>query len=569
MSYLVLARKFRPQAFAGVIGQEHVTRTLINSIKRNKVAHALLFSGPRGVGKTSVARIYAKALCCQEGLTTEPCLECSNCKEIAQGKSLAVLEIDGASHNSVDNVRELIDTLRSLPAPGYRYKIYIIDEVHMLSLSAFNALLKSLEEPPPNTIFILATTDAHKMPDTVLSRCQRHDFRALSPRLIHQQLRAISDRENIKIEDEALAMIARLADGSMRDSQSLLDRVQAYAEGAISAADASAALGVVGRSSMFELSRSVFSHDSEKALSILAEIFSSGIDPKLFLDDFAAHWRDLLLAKCGGEKVLEEAGIIGESEVELRRQVETLSVQDLQDLCYLAGDGADRAMRSYHPKYALEALLVRMATREPVAELATLLAEFKNIKDRPAARALPANTATVSELKPAKPPVALSIDSRSSAQPELRSQEVVEAQISTKESALDWRSFVEHVKLTAGPLITEFLKRVSVIDFRVGVLLGSAPRNAAEYLLDRSNKDRLTDLLNQFIATSNHQPCAWNLKFDLQSSIESEAKSIVGEEKRASSMARDQTLKNIENHPALESLKKAFPGSTLDSSKVR
>ncbi|MCB0310377.1 MAG: DNA polymerase III subunit gamma/tau, partial [Bdellovibrionales bacterium] len=200
MSYLVFARKYRPDSFATVSGQEHVTQTLSNAIKRDCVAHAYVFSGPRCVGKTSIARIFAKALNCENGPTATPCLECQNCKEISQGTSLAVREIDGASHNSVDNVRELIDSFRSLPAPGTRYKVYIIDEVHMLSLSAFNALLKSLEEPPPHTVFILATTEPHKIPDTVMSRCQRHDFRSLSLESIQSRLADIAEKESLKID---------------------------------------------------------------------------------------------------------------------------------------------------------------------------------------------------------------------------------------------------------------------------------------------------------------------------------------------------------------------------------
>ncbi|MCB0337324.1 MAG: DNA polymerase III subunit gamma/tau, partial [Bdellovibrionales bacterium] len=199
MSYLVIARKYRPGTFEAVLGQEHVTRTLANSIKRDRIAHAYVFAGPRGVGKTSSARVLAKALNCEHGPTDSPCGECAPCKDIAEGRCLAVREIDGASHNSVDNVRELIDSFRSLPPPGCRYKVYIIDEVHMLSTSAFNALLKSLEEPPPHTVFILATTELHKIPETVLSRCQRHDFRPMSIQAIEGNLRAVAEAEQISI----------------------------------------------------------------------------------------------------------------------------------------------------------------------------------------------------------------------------------------------------------------------------------------------------------------------------------------------------------------------------------
>lgn len=378
MSYLVIARKYRPETFRSVSGQLHVTKTLQNSIVRDQVGHAYVFCGPRGVGKTSVARIFAKSLNCEKGPTAEPCGECKNCEEIALGNSLAVREIDGASHNSVENVRELIESFRTLPAPGSRYKVYIIDEVHMLSLSAFNALLKSLEEPPPNTVFILATTEPQKIPDTVLSRCQRHDFRSLALAQITSRLEEVATAEKIQVEPEVLRMIAKLAQGSMRDAQTLLDRVRAFSDDeTISASSASQALGTVETTSIFQISASILDRKPEKALAELESIFQLGIDTGILLREFVGHFRELLVAKFAGEQALAEFGIIEDEAGLLMQHVESVSSEDLQDLAEMARRGADEALRSAYPKYALEALVVRMGSRLPVKEVGEILQRMR------------------------------------------------------------------------------------------------------------------------------------------------------------------------------------------------
>ncbi|MDY6952253.1 MAG: DNA polymerase III subunit gamma/tau, partial [Thermodesulfobacteriota bacterium] len=228
MSYLVLARKYRPQTFEEVVGQDHVTRTLKNAIRADRVAHALLFSGPRGVGKTSVARIMAKAMNCESGPTPSPCNVCRSCREITEGVSLDVFEIDGASNRGINEIRELRENIKYMPSHG-RFKIYIVDEVHMLTTEAFNALLKTLEEPPPHVLFFFATTEAHKIPITILSRCQRHNFKRIGLEDILTSLRRVSHEMSFRIDDEGLVLLAREAGGSMRDALSLLDQVMAYA----------------------------------------------------------------------------------------------------------------------------------------------------------------------------------------------------------------------------------------------------------------------------------------------------------------------------------------------------
>src|SRR5688572_3272779 len=247
MAYQVLARKWRPQRFDDVVGQQPVTRTLRNAIASGRLAHAFVFAGPRGCGKTTTARILARALNCVKGPTGDPCGECDACIEIAQGRDMDVLEIDAASNTGIDNIREVVIAGLSIAPARDRYKIFVIDEVHQLSNQSFNALLKSIEEPPSHVVFMMATTELHKIPDTILSRSQVFEFRAISARVIAEQLRKIAEAEKIEVSDPALALIARSAEGSMRDAQSALDQMIAFAGGRITVDDVSAVLGLVGR----------------------------------------------------------------------------------------------------------------------------------------------------------------------------------------------------------------------------------------------------------------------------------------------------------------------------------
>ena len=253
MSYQVLARKYRPQRFDDVVGQEVVTRTLRNAIASGRIAQAFVFAGSRGCGKTTTARILARALNCVKGPTADPCGECDACVEIAQGRDLDVLEIDAASHTGVDNIREVVIAGLAFPPARDRYKVFIIDEVHQLSTASFNALLKSIEEPPPHVVFMMATTELHKIPDTILSRSQVFEFRTISPKAIGDQLRRITTAEQVEVSDAALALIARAAEGSMRDAQSALDQVMAFAGKTIGIDDVSTVLGLVGRDLLMDV----------------------------------------------------------------------------------------------------------------------------------------------------------------------------------------------------------------------------------------------------------------------------------------------------------------------------
>ena len=295
MSYRVFARKYRPQTFDEVVGQEHITRTLQNAITSGRVAQAYLFVGPRGIGKTSTARILAKALNCVEGPTATPCGKCDACIEIAEGRSLDVLEIDGASNNGVENIRELRDNAAYSPARG-PYKIYLIDEVHMLSPGAFNALLKTLEEPPEHVKFIFATTEAQKVPATITSRCQRFDLRRISAEAIARHLLAIAEKENILLESSAAEAIARGAEGGLRDAESMLDQCVAFCGDKISSQDVMSVFGFTSREAIAALLERILQRDAASGLKIVAEQAESGKDLSRLLGDLIGQVRDLLVA---------------------------------------------------------------------------------------------------------------------------------------------------------------------------------------------------------------------------------------------------------------------------------
>lgn len=323
VSYRVFARKYRPQTFEEVVGQEHITRTLQNAISNGRVAQAYLFVGPRGIGKTSTARILAKALNCTEGPSSEPCGKCDACLEIAEGRSLDVLEIDGASNNGVENIRELRENAAYAPARG-PYKIYLIDEVHMLSAGAFNALLKTLEEPPAHVKFIFATTEAQKVPATITSRCQRFDLRRIPTEAIARHLQHIARQESITLEEEAAQAIARGAEGGLRDAESMLDQAVAFCGQTITAADVMTVFGFTPRETIASLMGGILARDAAGSLGIIAQQAEAGKDLSRLLGDLIGHVRDLLVAAVGGgsgvprEKMLLLLDHFAETETRMR-----------------------------------------------------------------------------------------------------------------------------------------------------------------------------------------------------------------------------------------------------------
>ena len=376
MSYVVFARKWRPMRFEEVVGQEHVTTTLANAIRAGRLANAYLFAGPRGVGKTTVARILAKAVNCDNGPTPEPCNKCTSCVEITEGRSLDVLEIDGASNRGVDEVRNLRENILYAGSPGKR-KIYIIDEVHMLTTEAFNALLKTLEEPPANVMFIFATTEPHKVPATILSRCQRFNFHRLPISLIVEQLDKICKAEGIEADPDALRIIAEKADGSMRDAESLLDQTVSFSGGNVTVEAVSSLVGVVDRSLYFRLGDAIAAGDVAESLTVASEVHTQGYDFSEFLQGIADYFRDLLVVKAGADPAL-----LNVSEDVLKRyeeQAQAFSEEDLLRLIRVASDAAYRLKFSPNPRVRFEMALVRLAKLLKSAELEELFAQVGSL----------------------------------------------------------------------------------------------------------------------------------------------------------------------------------------------
>jgi len=400
MSYKVFARKWRPQVFEDVVGQGHITKTLQNAISTNRLAHAFLFSGPRGVGKTTTARILAKALNCKKGPTPTPCGTCDPCLETAAGTSVDVIEIDGASNRGIEHIRELRETVKYAPVGG-KYKVYVIDEVHMLTNEAFNALLKTLEEPPPQVIFIFATTEPQKIPATIHSRCQRYGFKRISLTEIATKLREITDKEGIKVSDQGLNQIARAAEGSMRDSQSLLDQAVSYSGMDIRNEDIHAILGAVAQETLKIFADGLLARDASGLLRQIDTLLEQGQDMRQFLAGVVEHIRNLIITR-----IAKDSGpIIELPAADLETIKQQASGTDMERLIMLfdsLSSTLEEMRWSPHQRFTLEVGLVKACSVSALKPLAEVLDRMKSLEAQLGAGGLvPAEKTAVVRERPA------------------------------------------------------------------------------------------------------------------------------------------------------------------------
>ena len=391
MTYIVLARKWRPMQFEDVVGQEHVSRTLMNALEQNRLGHAFIFSGPRGVGKTTTARLLAKAVNCENQPAINPCNQCQTCTSVTGGNNLDVIEIDGASNRGIDEIRNLRENIRFAPAVA-KYKIYIIDEVHMLSKDAFNALLKTLEEPPSHAIFIFATTEIHRVPLTILSRCQRYDFKRIPTATITGQLEEIAGQEKINIDKESLLLIARKADGSMRDATSILDQITSFAKEKLTVEAVRESLGIISEELYFEFTDLMQTKNDGQVIFYAQKIMQLGHDLMNFIQGLEEHFRNLLVTKATGGTNLLETSDYYKSLYE--KNSAQFSGKDLLHYVDILAQNEQLLKFSENPQLMLELLLLKLTHKPLSVELDELLKLLKNMPDNPGSGGTPASSPT-------------------------------------------------------------------------------------------------------------------------------------------------------------------------------
>jgi DNA polymerase-3 subunit gamma/tau len=543
MSYLVLARKWRPQNFEEVIGQNHVTRVLQNAIRFNRIAHAYLFSGPRGVGKTSVARIFAKALNCEKGPSPHPCGNCSQCKEIAAGKSADVIEIDGASHRGIDSIRSLQESIGYKPIKG-RFKIYIIDEVHMLTMEAFNALLKTLEEPPPHVHFVFATTEVHRVPSTVLSRCQRFDFRRIPTKDISLHLGRIVEAEQVSISPLIIEAIAVEADGSLRDAETLLEQVIAFHGEGVEDEELLKLLGIVDRTTLINVLKAVIDGDRKTCLQLAQEIYESGCDEVKFLNRLLDLVHRLLIVKTmeDGSPIIKGRSNISEHEFEILADLAKKLVPEMLDIYYqILIRGIELARRSSQPHFVLEMTLLKMASAPNalfMPDIIKSVRELAGIKAGQIPIEIPAHQEQVAQkIEPIK----------------FQPDEKLPTPRSIDDIVAEWRQFLNWLSSYDQVLHVKLANSIAQKGQKDKELIISVMPVYGEVLKTEASQEQIKNSLRSFFGTSE---LTLNIKED--DSISQNTKQT------QKNSETNRMRREIETHPLVMEVLELFNGSIVD-----
>ncbi|MCR4417565.1 MAG: DNA polymerase III subunit gamma/tau [Ignavibacteria bacterium] len=494
-NFLVTARKWRPQKFEDVVGQEHITQTLKNSIKSGKIAHAFIFSGPRGIGKTSTARILAKSLNCPNQKDYNPCNECEICESITNGSNIDVIEIDGASNRRIDEIRTLRESVQYAPSTA-KYKVYIIDEVHMLTTESFNALLKVLEEPPPHIIFIFATTDIHKVPATILSRCQRYEFRRLTTEEIKNHLIKIAKYENIEYDEDALRFIARRADGAMRDAQSLFDQIVVYSNGKVVLSEVKDILNIIDVDLYFRISDAIKNRETEEAFRIVNEIYFNGWDLNTFVNDLIEHFRNMLtVTVTGNTDLIEESEITRER---YKNSAKVFSTRDLLRILSFLSKTQYELKQATNQKMKLEVALAQLIDLPKAAEVDELIQEIRKLKKE--GFQVSSNSTTVTQTTEKKSPVTV-----------VKEPESPQLNLSSQKTHSDIENKIIHQTTQSTQSLPPFVEKVisKWNDFIQSI--GSKNKQLGEALKDSKVVKIEDNILHLYSMSLNSNPSPLNL----------------------------------------------------------
>jgi DNA polymerase-3 subunit gamma/tau len=556
MSYLVFARKYRPQRFEDIVAQEHVSRTLQNAVRNSRIGSGYLFCGPRGTGKTTTARVLAKALNCEKGPTAIPCGECSNCREIAGGTSLDVLEIDAASNTGVDDVRALRENVRYLPTSGAK-RIYIIDEVHRLSGAAFDALLKTLEEPPEHVVFMMATTEPLKVPETILSRTQRFDLKRVSANELAAHLKKVAEAEGLQIDELALNLLARKADGSVRDALSLLDQIAAFADETISEQLVIEALGLVDRRLLFEFVRAIAESDRKGALDICRRVIEAGTDPADFVEELLEHLRLLMLLAAD-----KDTGHLMEFSpdelTEYQQQAERFSVGDVVRLIKIGGELKRDLGGGLDERLLLEVNALKMAELERTVDLREILAQLQSGKG---VASLPSGPGQKKKSELSRPVAGKAPKPAQPARPEPAPapKSFPKRDVKVEEVHERWPDFLKRVRRQRGMLASQ-LQMVEVRQVegnQVSAVFGPNGKVALQVVQKGPNLKLISELL------SEHFEADLSIRFELDPRAKG-AEAPAGTDRKSFNAAE-----LLEKSPRLKSLVDKVDGEIIGVRKVK